>query len=89
MPNISVSTESLQSLLSSFTTAHDTLTTTTANMTSSLAGCEWQSPAAEDFRGAWRDQYQPSLAKLLGAIENFNGEIQKQLARYNANEGLG
>jgi uncharacterized protein YukE len=89
MANISVSLESMQSLLTSFVNAHDTLSTTSSSMTSALASCEWQSPAANDFRGAWQNTYQPSLNNLLNAIENFNGEIRAQLARYTANEGLG
>jgi uncharacterized protein YukE len=88
MPNISVNTESLQQTLTSFMSAHDTLSQTTSGMTSALASCEWESPAANDFRSAWNEQYQPNLVKLIAAIENFNGDIRNQLARYNANEGL-
>lgn len=88
MASISVNTESLEQTLNSFVSAHDALGQTVSSMSSALTACEWQSPAAEDFRKDWTDEYQPSLSRILTAIEQFNTEMRNQLARYNANEGI-
>ena len=89
MANISVNTDSLTNTLNSFVSAHQQLLDTSTSMTAALNACEWQSPQATNFRNAWGEQYQPSLNKLLAAIDEFNGAVRNQLARYNANEGLG
>jgi uncharacterized protein YukE len=88
VPKINLSTESLEQLLNTFMTAHETLSSTASNMTSSLTGTDWESPAATEFRAAWSEQYHPNLVKLLDAVEHFNGEIRNQLHRYTANEGI-
>jgi hypothetical protein len=89
MPNINLSTESLETLLTTYVNAHETLSTTTSQMSSTLDGTDWHSPAADAFRNAWHDTYYPNLSKLLVAVDGFNADIRNQLARYNANEGIG
>jgi len=89
MPSISLDFESLENTLQVFMGAHDTLSTTTQTMNSTLAGTQWQSPAAEDFRNSWNSTYQPNLLKIIAAIETFNGDVRNQLARYKSNEGIG
>lgn len=89
MPNISVSIESLEGLLSTYVAAHETLSSTSSNMSNALSSVEWQSPAAEVFRNAWNEEYHPNLVKLLDAVDHFNAEIRAQIGRYKANEGLG
>lgn len=89
MPSINLSFESLENLLSTFQQGHTNLMDQSSQMNSTLLSTDWQSPRATAFTEAWQSQYYPNIQKILEAVQQFNGDIQGQLERYKANEGIG
>jgi hypothetical protein len=88
MPNVNLNIESLTETQRIFFQKAQELQALTSTVDTTLAGTEWQSPAAEAFRQQWAQTFLPALRNVFAGLDTFQGEMLKQLERYRINEGL-
>ena len=50
----------------------------TATVRRQLADTRWDGPAAERFRGAWGSDFEPSLRRLQGALQEAGDEVGRR-----------
>lgn len=43
-----------------------------------LSGTTWHGPASERFRGAWSSEFEPSLRRLQGALQEAGAEVGRR-----------
>jgi len=88
MSQVNLNIESLTATNQTFIQKAQELEDLTNFVNNTLQSTEWQSPAAEAFRGEWQQSYMPSLQNVQRAMVQYQTQIAQQLARYIANEGL-
>lgn len=45
---------------------------------SQLGNTVWEGPAADRFREAWRNEFEPALTKLTESLVDASGEVQRR-----------
>ena len=88
MANVNLNIESLAETQRVFFQKAQELQALTNLVDSTLAGTEWQSPAAEKFRQEWAQTYLPALRNVFTGIDSFQRDLAKQLEGYRTHEGL-
>ena len=70
--------EQLADLHAAFTTEACTTRDLVARIGGRLAGVTWTGPAADRFRAAWHDQFQPALSGLAEALDEASAEVVRR-----------
>jgi uncharacterized protein YukE len=78
MPAIGAEIEQLTSLQQCFGTQAANVGDLTTAIRSQLGGTTWQGPAAERFRDAWSEQFEPMLHKLNTALVEAGQEVSRR-----------
>lgn len=68
----------LRSLRTSFDREAQAVHELTTRIRAELSNTWWKGPAAERFRGAWNDQFEPSLRKLQIALQDASTEVNRR-----------
>jgi hypothetical protein len=55
-----------------------------AALAAEIAATEWQGSAADRFRTTWRDDHEPSLRRLEGALQEAAAEVSRRRAALEA-----
>ena len=50
----------------------------TATLRGQLSGTSWHGPAADRFRGAWTSDFEPTLRRLQGALQEAGVEVGRR-----------
>lgn len=50
----------------------------TASIRTELANVHWEGPAAERFRAAWANEFEPSMRRLREALNDAADEVSKR-----------
>jgi hypothetical protein len=55
-----------------------------AALSAEIEATEWQGRAADRFRGAWREEHEPSLRRLEAALRDAAIEVSRRRAAIEA-----
>ena len=86
---IVVNPEQLDALKATFARESEIVDGVAKTITSQLAGTQWAGHVADNFRRDWHEQYAPSLARLVEALNAAGADVQHALANALHADGQG
>lgn len=78
MPAIGGELDQLTSLNSTFGKESGNVQTLMTSIRSQLGNTYWVGPAAERFRAAWQQEFEPMLNKLAEALNEAGAEVNRR-----------
>jgi uncharacterized protein YukE len=70
--------DQLLSLKDQFDRQSENLRDLIVTLRTQLDATWWQGPAADDFREAWRSEFEPTLRKLEGSLQEAGAEVARR-----------
>ena len=83
MAFLTVTPDELRSLANNCRTQSDAIGNIGTNINSNVTGVDWQSPAADRFRGDWTGTHLPNLKKLQESLQTLAQAADSMASSYD------
>jgi WXG100 family type VII secretion target len=78
MSQMGADLEQLAALRTTFTQQSHAIEQVAGAVRGQLERTDWRGPAAERFRGAWSTDFEPTLRRLHGALQEAGAEVGRR-----------